>query len=90
MKLKRPRDGLEKGVEDIASGIKELVELRKNSHPAHDASPQLKYLSMYTNYDRMFKHLPERVVEDLNMEISNLIYNKMKEQEKILIVNLQE
>ncbi|OXA39442.1 Eukaryotic translation initiation factor 4 gamma 3 [Folsomia candida] len=40
--------------------------------------PQLKYLSMYTNYDRMLTQMPPEVVEDINMQISAIIYQHFK------------
>lgn len=81
---KKPKDALEKGAEEIAAGITELVAIRKNA----TSTPQLEYMSMYVNFDRMLKKLDPNVVEDLNMEITALIYKKLKEQENIVIVNI--
>ncbi|XP_021959768.2 uncharacterized protein LOC110855664 [Folsomia candida] len=41
-------------------------------------APALKYLSMYSNYDRMLQKLGEEDAEDLNMEICNLIFQRLK------------
>ncbi|XP_021966018.2 uncharacterized protein LOC110861215 [Folsomia candida] len=41
--------------------------------------PYLKYLSMYTNYDRMLRQMPPEVVEEINMEISAIIYQRFKD-----------
>ncbi|XP_035712323.1 uncharacterized protein LOC118437435 [Folsomia candida] len=39
---------------------------------------QLKYLSMYTNYDRMLSQLPSDIVVDINMELCSIIYQRWK------------
>lgn len=38
---------------------------------------------MYENYDRMLSKLPPDVVEDINMEISTLIYQRLKHHNEL-------
>jgi len=42
---------------------------------------ELKYQTMYANLDRMWKKLPESIVEDLNMDIISLTRRALREYE---------
>ncbi|CAL8094456.1 unnamed protein product [Orchesella dallaii] len=68
----------EEVTEKLASGITDLINLRKESQQTRNE--KLEFHSMFVNLDRMLKTLPADVVEDLNMEFVNLTYAAMKYQ----------
>jgi len=45
--------------------------------------------TFYCNLDRMLSGLPRTVVEDLNMEMSKMVYAEMKKHEPEVVVHLQ-
>ncbi|OXA63101.1 hypothetical protein Fcan01_00735 [Folsomia candida] len=50
----------------------------EGEHCPTERDDKLRYLSMYANYDRMLAQLPYETVEDLNMDICIMIYEKLK------------
>lgn len=71
----------------IATGIAELVQLRKQATASTTQVKPLKYESMYANLDRMLAKLPSNVVEDLNMQFVSLAYGEVKKYEHHDIIN---
>ncbi|XP_021959412.1 uncharacterized protein LOC110855298 [Folsomia candida] len=63
---------------NLSASRKQDITLDKITPSGH-----LKYLSMYENYDRMLSKLPPDVVEDINMEISTLIYQRLKHHNEL-------
>jgi len=56
-----------------------------NTKVQESKTDELKYQSMYSNLDRMWKKLPESIVEDLNMEIISLTRRALREYETPII-----
>lgn len=54
---------------EVAQSLSNFLE--KRSQAAKE--PELKYQTMWANFDRMLSKLDDDTVEDLNIEITNLI-----------------
>ena len=70
--------------EKISQALTDLVTLRKEIHNTKETevpAPELQYYTMYANMDRMYKKLPENVVEKLNLKFVSMIYDEIKKQE---------
>ncbi|CAL8138916.1 unnamed protein product [Orchesella dallaii] len=63
--------------EKLASGITELVNMRKEAL-SNNRTEKLEFYSVYANLDRMLRKLPTEVVEDLNMEFIKITYDALK------------
>jgi hypothetical protein len=89
MSAKKGRE-VDSDAKAIATGITELVQLRKQAMKATSTSKStgLKYESMLANLDRMLCKLPEPVVEDLNMQFVSLAYAEVKKYDKLVEVTL--
>ena len=66
----------------LANSLADFVTLRKEQMVATSAPPEkLQYLSMYANLDKMWRKLPEHVVEEINMNTIALTLEELKKPE---------
>jgi hypothetical protein len=68
--------------QELLGSLKEMIDIRKQASKK-ESEPELKYHTMLANLDRMFKKLPEALVEDLNMEFVTRTYHVIKEHEQL-------
>ncbi|XP_035708367.1 eukaryotic translation initiation factor 4 gamma 1 [Folsomia candida] len=76
----------ENGMHSSHTRIEEVVACQNQANgftPSSNITESLKYSSMYLNFDRMLKQLPTEIVEDLNMQITAIIYQRLKHHKQL-------
>lgn len=82
-KSKSKKDQLAESVSMMANSLSSYVQCKSVPLTKQDespAKPKLKYLEMWSNFDRLVGKLDEDDVDDLNIEITNLIGAAIKKK----------